>query len=430
MPLLLAWAVIAGVLPVCACSSRPAASRPDGGAGDGGPSVDVPAPDAAPDVTDAGSTPDVVVMPDAGVTPDGAGTTALRNIDVTIIYPLPAAGDLDALLKPGDVGLGGALLTADAFDQRHVPELDGRDPLADDAARLAALRVVAIRVDPCPGTVVPAPAGTICAPELRLVFQSLKSDGTATSARDGAIHTFHALGPTEFDAVVQVLRDIRAERAGDPPVPLDVHPLLRDQGPSGAYAQRLRTLVLAHAGIANLVRVTHFRRDPQRTMWQFALREISSGAWRDGTVATLAVTQEQLVTIVGGRWDADITPAVTVADDPRSVLQVTTDQAARAFSATVRVLNPRVHSNQSIDCASCHIAPDIAIFVAATRSLAIDSDPQHFQSAYPLDAVLKESGEAIAFQNVHMASYSGRTLSLSARTVNETAAVLETLNGP
>jgi hypothetical protein len=42
---------------------------------------------------------------------------------------------------------------------------------------------------------------------------------------------------------------------------------------------------------------------------------------------------------------------------------------------------------------------------------------------------LKDSGEAIAFQNVHMTSYSGRTLSLSTRTVNETAAVLETLNG-
>ena len=49
--------------------------------------------------------------------------TPLRNVDVAIIYPLPAASDLDALLKPSDQGLGGALLTAAVFDQGAVPEL-------------------------------------------------------------------------------------------------------------------------------------------------------------------------------------------------------------------------------------------------------------------------------------------------------------------
>lgn len=427
--------MVAGVLGVCACHSPGA--KPDAAVmPDAGVTPDVGGTPDGDGTPDAGGTPDVAVTPDlggtpdTGVMPDAAGSAALRNVDVTIIYPLPAPADLDALLKPGDVGLGGALLTADVFDQGHVPELDGRDPLADDAARLAALRVVAIRVDPCPGTVVPPPAGTICAPEVRLVFQSLKSDGVQTSARDGAIHTFHTMSPADFEIFVQALRDIRAERAGDSPVPLDVHPLLREQGPGGAYAQRLRTLVLAHAGVSNLIRVTHFRRDSQRTMWQFALRELSAGAWGDGTIATLAVTQEQLVTVVGGRWDADTTPAITSPDDPRQVLNVALDQRPQAFSATVRVLNPRVHSNQSIDCASCHIAPDIALFVTSARSLAVDNDPQHFQSSYPLDAVAKDPQEAVAFQNVHMTSYSGRVLSLAARTVNETAAVLETLNGP
>jgi hypothetical protein len=411
---------------VSACSSSTAKPRNDAGAQDVGTTIDVSDEVATPDAV---MSPDVGAPVDTGAVPDGAATVPLRNVDVTIIYPLPAAADLDALLKPADVGLGGALLTADAFDQGHVPELDGRDPLTDDAARLAALRVVAVRVDPCPGNVVPPPAGATCTPELRLVFQSLKVDGSDTTARDGAIHTFHALSPTDFDAVVRALRDIRAERSGDLPMPLDIHPLLRAEGPSGAYAQRLRALLLAHAGTANLVRVTHFRRDPQYTSWQFALREIAAGAWRDGMLPTIAVTEEHLVTISGGRWDADITPAVTSPDDPRLVLHAQTDQRVQAFSATVRVLNPRVHSNQSIDCASCHVAPDIAIFVGSTASLRVQDDAQHFQSAYPLDAVPKSSTEAIAFQNIHMASYSGRTLSLSTRTVNETAAVLEMLNG-
>jgi hypothetical protein len=404
--------VLVVLLPV-ACGSSSAVPREDGGVSDGTVTIDVGGSDSTTTISDSGA------------------PVMLQNVDVTIIYPLPAAAELDALLKPGDVGLGGALLAADVFDQSHVPELDARAPLPDDSERLAALRVVAIRFDPCPGNVVPPPSGATCTPELRLVFQSLEVDGAETSARDGAIHTFHAMSGTDFDAVVRALRDIRAEQAGDPPVPLDVHPLLRAQGPDGAYARRIRPLVLAHAGISNLVRVTHFRREIMSTFpsWQFALRERVAGAWQDRMIPTTTVTQQGLVTIVGGTWDASINPDVTAPDDPRRVLRAPSAERVPAFAATVRVLNPRAHTSQSIDCASCHIAPDIAIFVRATQSLRVEDDPQHFQSIYPLDAVPKNSLAATAFDNIHMTSYSGRALSLSARTVNETAAVLELLNG-
>jgi hypothetical protein len=430
MSRLLPWLAAAVVLHLGACRSHSAGEDSgaiDSGAIDGG---------ATPDVGDSGgATSDV--GDSGGVTSDvwdSGAPVALRNVDVTILYPLPAAGELGALLRPGDPGLGGALLTADVFDQGQVPELDWREPLPDDAARLTALRVVAIRVDPCPGTVVPPPAGAACAPELRLVFQSLKVNGTETSARDGAIHTFHAMSRTDFDAFVRALRDIRGERESDPPVPLDVHPLLGEQGPDGAYARRIRTLVLAHAGVSNLIRVTHFRRVsepassfPSVASWQFALREISAGAWQDRMIPTTAVTRQGVVTIVGGVWDAMVTPAVTTPDDPTHVLHASSDQRTQAFSALVRVLNPRVHSSQSIDCVSCHIAPDIALFVGG--SLKVEDDPQHFQSSYSLDAIAKNGSEAAGFQNLHMVSYSNRTLSLSSRTVNETAGVLEMLNG-
>lgn len=422
----LRWLAAAVVIHLGACGARSA--RDDSGVVDGGATSDVGDSGATPDVGDTGgATPDVA---------DSGTPVVLRNVDVTILYPLPAAGELDVLLRPGDPGLGGALLTAGVFDQGQVPELDARDPLPDDAARLTALRVVAIRFDPCPATVVPPPAGTTCAPELRLVFQSLTVNGAETSARDGAIHTFHAMSRTDFEAAVRALRDIRAERASDPAVPLDVHPLLREQGPDGAYARRIRTLVLAHAGVSNLVRVTHFRRlgepsssAPSVAAWRFAIREIAAGAWQDRIIPTTAVPQQELVTIVGGVWDASMTPAVTTPDDPTRVLHVSGDQRVQAFSALVRVLNPRAHSSQSIDCASCHAAPDIAIFVSQTGSLRVEDDPQHFHSSYSLDAVPKDSSEAIGFQNIHMLSYSNRTLSLTSRTVNETAGVLEMLNG-
>jgi hypothetical protein len=430
MPRRLGWLGVAALLHVAACGSR-ATPREDAGANDASVTIDVPSASDIGGTTDVGGTTDAAdvggAVPDAA---DAGGPVVLRNVDVTIIHPLPAAAELDALLKPADVGLGGALLRADVFDQGRVPELDARDPLPDDAARLGALRVIAIRFDPCPGTLVPPPAGATCAPELRLVYQSLKVDGAQTSARDGAIHTFHALGGGASDAVVRELRDIRAERASDPAVPLDVHPLLREQGPDGAYARRIRALALAHAGIGNLVRVTHFRRDSPSPSWQFALREVAAGAWQDRLVPTTTVAQQQLVTIVGGVWTAVITPAGTSPDDPLRVLQTSGAERAAAFSALVRVLNPRAHTSQSQSCAACHAAPDIALFVRGTMSLRVEDDPEHFRSRYPLDAVPKDYGEAVGFQNVHMASYSGRVLSLASRTVNETAAVLELVNGP
>jgi hypothetical protein len=114
--------------------------------------------------------------------------TALRNVDVTVIYPLPLADELESLLAPTDPGNDGQLLPQAIFAAGGVPELDERAPLADDAARLAALRVVAVRFDPCPGELAPPPPGTVCQPDIRLIYQSLTPGPSGMLARDGALH--------------------------------------------------------------------------------------------------------------------------------------------------------------------------------------------------------------------------------------------------
>lgn len=347
----------------------------------------------------------------------------LRNVDVTIIYPLPVPGDLDVLIQPTDEGTGGPLLPATVFVDGHIPELDELAPLADDAGRLGALRVVAIRFDPCSGA---AP----CRPGMRLVFQSLRNDGGFIVARDGAVHAFYELTTPAFQAAVDELRILRAEDAAAPAVKLDIHPRLRAEGPTGAFAQRIKALVMSHAGAANLVRVTHFRHHVQGpAMWSFAMRERRAGSWQDSIVPTTAVTEQSLNTISGGRWDADIVPAVAHVDDVTRLFEVATPQEeSTAFHATVRVLNPRVHTSETIDCATCHIAPIVATFARSTRGLDVESYSDRFRSTYPLDAASQSEDEATGFQNVHMLSYLGTSLSVSARTANETALVLELLN--
>ncbi|WP_394846270.1 hypothetical protein LZC95_02250 [Pendulispora brunnea] len=357
---------------------------------------------------------------------------ALRNVDVTVVYPLPAAGQEDDLVKPTAAGTNGVLLPRDVFEQGRMPELDERAPLGDEEERWSSLRVLAVRFDPCPRVVLPPAAGTICEPEIRLVFQSLRREGTVVHARDGAIHGFYRLSQAQWAEVVGELRAIRAENATAPEVRLDVHPSLKGQGPRGAYGVRLASILSRYAGEKNLVRVTHFRRLRRAAApigdWTFAIRERNAGgAWSDATIATTSVKEESLVTIVGGRWDADITPVPPAANDVTKVFKGQTADARENFRPVVRALNPRIHSSETIDCASCHIAPDVAVFLE--REQPVTSFDERFQSRYSLDAAHKSNEEAIGFEHMHMLSYSGTSLSVSHRVANETAAVLELLNG-
>ncbi|WP_394827105.1 hypothetical protein [Pendulispora albinea] len=353
-------------------------------------------------------------------------------MDVTIIYPLPAAGEQSALLGPMDTGGRGPLLPRTVFEQEHVPDLDELQSVPTDTEREASLRALAMRFDPCPRVTMPPPAGTSCQPELRIIFQSLRRDGAATATRDGAIHAFYKLTPAAWEEILRELRAIRAEQASAPEVRLDVHPLLRAQGPGGAYANRLKALVVKHAGEQNLVRVTQFRRIPSESArWVFSIRELERGRWQNATIPTLAgATEVSLYTLAGGRWDAELNPRADPALDTTRIFKVSTPAEEReAFRSVVRALNPRLHSSESIDCASCHIAPDVSVFAKSTGRASEGDYPERFQSRYSLDAAHKSVDEAIGFENLHMLSYSGTSLSVSHRVANETAAVLELLNG-
>lgn len=358
------------------------------------------------------------------------GPTRLRNVDVSVVYPLPSPRELNAMLRPEDLGKGGPLLDASVFEGGTVPVIDDAATLAP-GERLKALRVVALRFDPCPGTLLPAKTPDDCRPDVRLVFQQLTASGTAVAAADGAIHAFYQLSNADFQRVLDGLRATRAASLDAPEVPLGVHPTLAREGVSGAFAMQMKSLISSVAGLGTLVRVTHFEHlvTGAGQRWRFAIREKKNGVWSSSSIATTSVMTQGLVTIVGGRWDADIEPVLTHPDDVTRVFKVSEAQEAEAFRATARVLNPRIHSSESLDCASCHIAPDVAVFGESVRGLSLDAYTEKFRSSYSLGSTTKSRDEAIAFDNIHLFSYLGRGLNVSARTANETAAILEMING-
>ncbi len=358
-----------------------------------------------------------------------SSAAALRNVDVTVIYPLPDPAQVDALLAPASVGKGGPLLSKEVFASGVVPELDEFSTLPDDDARLASMRVVALRFDPCAGVLMPPKDPSSCVAQLRLVFQSLDARNPSMHARDGALHAFYRLDAASAAEIEEQLRAMRLERLADPEVPLGVHPRLAEEGPAGAFGSALRSLVLAHAGPDDLVRVTTFSRLANAFFdWQFTVRERGPDGFTDGSIATVGTSSQIVRTLAASRPDAELTPASGSPDDPTPYFDVSTAERATALKRSARVLDPRIHHSESIDCGSCHLAPEIAAFAEKKAGLALTPEDR-FTSSYPLVTVPGPQDDLALLQNFHMLSYFGTTLSVTMRTANETAAVLEYLNG-
>ncbi len=349
----------------------------------------------------------------------------LRNVDVTVLYPLPEAAQIDALLAPGSVGKGGPLVGKEVFAGGTVPELDEVSTLPDDDARLASMRVVALRYDPCAGVTMPPKVPGSCVPQLRLVFQSLDATAPPTRARDGAMHAFYRLDAVAAADVERRLRAFRAERLSDPEVPLGIHPRLVEEGPSGVLGAGLRSLVLAHAGPETLVRVTTFSRLANAFFdWRFTIRERGTAGFADGSIATIAGPSQIVRTNIGS---AKLTPPSGSPDNPIPFFDVSPAERATALKATARALNPRIHHSESIDCGACHVAAEIAVFAQRKAGLSLDPNDR-FATSYRLDAVPGPQDDLSLLQNFHMLSYFGVIPSVATRTANETAAVLEYVN--
>lgn len=152
--------------------------------------------------------------------------------DATIVYPLPqSAAELNQLLAPHDVGRGGALLPL-KYWQRIPPINQGEG----SARTYRNLRVVAVRLDPC------FKYRGDCLPQVRMVWQPIdRADyGSASpfglEAKDASVHTFHTMDAEVFRRFLEDYEQLlgaAARNVGQ--VPLQVHPVIREQGLGGSF---------------------------------------------------------------------------------------------------------------------------------------------------------------------------------------------------
>lgn len=302
----------------------------------------------------------------------------LEPDDVAILYP-PSGGDLLA----GD--LVPAAIYERAFGSEGTLQLGGTPAVP----QLAALHLIAIRIDPQ-------------REQLRLVFQPL-------GERDDAVHVFFALDHDEARVLAEAVAELRGDaRLG----PLAPHPLLVRDGASGSFGRGLDALIRRHARPENLARITVFTSSGLGTAWSFFGVDIAAGGATTPVAIPTLPPDTCLEAFFAGFVDDELTgdapftpPSTTLAarDDLRLLAnrdrfaRATPAARDRAVAAAARIEDPGIHSADTIDCASCHVA--------------------HLVQAH-------------GALDLHMFSYAHGRPSIQPRTIKEVAASVASLNRP
>jgi hypothetical protein len=335
-----------------------------------------------------GSAVDELVAADA---PD------LAPADVSLLFPAPPATPAAGYLATATAGRGGALVPSSVISK--LPASLDASSTKTGASYYAATQVVGARLDPCTGELGVAVKPT-CQAQLRLVFQAR---GTTGLMDDGALHAFYDLTRAELRSLLDVTVAGRRGTHVDVHGRLGVHPVLASQGMQGAFGKKLTAKIQALAGSTNLSRVTFFAREEGRPKaWKFGQFSVQGGVPSALTIQTVGASQ----TLVG----ETIAPQSTHADSFTRMPEMD----PRRAQAALRIENPGFHTPNTIGCVECH---------QTQRELVLKpiSSPFEFKSPVSTEVIGNDNDQ----ENLHFFSYMGLKASVSRRTGNETAAVVE-----
>lgn len=339
----------------------------------------------------------------------GAVYGELGSNDVSILFPLPESGAVDALF--GAELLPGAVLS-------HLPEVPTE-----------RLRVVSARIDPCFPSLVTAPSPD-CRFQLRLVMQPLSDDGAGVRAESAAVHLFYDLPPGDF---VELVRALVAARDEPWQGPLRAHPTLVEQGLDGPYAKAVRAALLAGIGEERLTRVTFSLTTAGST--SFGGVDLVLGKAQPLSIAGSSASEQSFTSAPSddplGFSAAIVAPKLAGALDDLSPLY---DSASAAklgeealwplYEKALRLENPELRSAANVDCVSCHTAGRARLWLERETDFASRSSALRFTSGFELGGAPSPA----AAGSLRAFGWAGTEPVVSARAANESAAVASYLN--
>lgn len=354
--------------------------------------------------------------PDGGGAPDAGGYVptqrqALGLNDVTLFLPLEPLDAGSPFPRPAEM--------VPFYVFERVSTLPG-DVLTD----FARLRVVAVRFDACdrsaPGE---CPAG---APGVfRLVLQPVMGDG---AVEDVTFHAFYPVPPEEVWPVVDELRALAALA----PLPVERALGVRTaflEAP--AYRAGVGALVSRYARAARLSRLTLFGQLTMRAalVWVFRGQQLEGGVMVPIRIPDIADTAQQVLLTGGTSYSvtpvADAPAGFRVSLDDISFRGTTPAAQREALEALGAVDNPALHTADTVQCVSCHVATTLLGPRAADAGVALDALASPYRN--PRFDLTPLGDESLRFRTLRALGYLHRAPLVSQRVVNESAQVVDEL---
>lgn len=275
--------------------------------------------------------------------------------DVSILLPLPERKEDHArMLAPlsGDV-----LLPLRVFQAmpRIVLDLSPRQVYEE------ALRVVAVRIDPCFREKDEAP----CQRQIRLVWQPLVFEENEWTTLDAAFHTFHEV--RDWDALRKDLAPLHV--ASDS---VGVHPVLQKEGYAGPFWEKLSALLRKYCNPVTLRRATIMAVNPLGNVWFFTGVDVRGSGELFSKMKIPRLRDDEpvqgFITSLDSRNATEFRAAMNPApegvpgylamlrDSKGSPAKLGEEKIVEATRLALRMENPALTNPGNTDCVSCHTA--------------------------------------------------------------------------
>ena len=383
--------------------------------------------DGGQGASDAGT-----VAPDGGedAAPEGSadagepGTDRFVGVnDVSYLFPLPAEGEQDSLLKLDAMAAHGELLPRALFAE-HIDHL-WEGPMSEQSYEMA--RITALRLDPCAGETA-FESTERCTAEVRLSAQP----GVTGSMIDAAIHLIYRVPQDELRTMLESLLALKQGAALDvSTLPLGPHPIMVQEGLAGPFARGVQKVILEHVGAERLVKLTFMDRGRNSSNWRLHLFERQGQALVAANIPALGSEPDvQQGVDENGSLDTRLTSVHPVDDsvgfpanllDSEQAKNLTVGEKRAALARLTSFEDPARFSSLTLDCGSCHVNTNAREFYERVFGLEAE---QTF-AAPPGQNVTRVDQTELASNVLLSFGYFGDRLVVSQRVIHESARVAD-----
>ncbi|MBL7554475.1 MAG: hypothetical protein JNM24_01540 [Bdellovibrionaceae bacterium] len=377
-------------------------------------------------------------------------TWNLNDVSYLMKIPNKVTETTVHLLSPYSKGSKGELLPHAIF--QRLPTLNNAGNGMEIAYK-QELKVVSIRIDPCPNSFDPS----LCQPEIRLIWQPLEIDRDENRwfAQDAAVHTFYKLNHDQFATLKKELWQLKminqSKAISTHKLPLQVHPALLNETTAQNFNKTLNTILLKNCGEENLVKVTFMSLLTPNVWWRFGGIVPGSAKWENLKIPRLIPTFQDIfnsafepVSMIhnpGVEMDAifNIHPDNYPEND--NIFEVINrgfryndDNDYPVFKnkldAVERFRNPHFSNPNTLDCASCHYA-DATKFYSEKRFPTLKDVNSYYAFKNPNSSLFNLENNTIAKEATRVVrafGYFDNKPAINQRTINDSAESAHWLN--